>query len=640
MELLPYPPRPFQADAVASIESTAHKGGHLVMEAPTGTGKTVVLLAGVLQSLPDSGRKLLYVTRTNSQQEQAVRELVAIRRASGRPFRCFPLQGRSRLCLKLEDSQDADLEEASPEELSHYCTHAKALTETDATSPNACSYYAGLQRRTDEDLQALTGPEPLTAEAFKALGRGHAFCSYEATKRLLPTADVVVAPYVFAFDAGLRQHLCRWWGIAPRDLVLVVDEAHNLPDYLRESASPRLSRQRLRRALREAEALQNPLLLRSVTLRTFLEALDEAIATIVAEYCHEDDAFIPPFELEANLLQRFQTTTRSLLEAADHLAQLGELVRERRRLAGRVPRSSLLSVAAFLRHWLASDEEGYVKLATREPVPALEAYLVDAARAAEALHEFHATIHASGTLEPLAEYRDTLGLGDDCRLERYPSPFPQEALQVFVTRGLTTKYDRLRSDPALVDRLQEVTRRLLQATRVSVAVFFPSHQLLEEFREVGVFAAGGSPPLIERRGLAQESLMAMIRDHREASGHSVLAGVLGGRLSEGIDFPGRQLEGVFIVGAPFPKPTAHHRALFQYYESRLGRGWEYAVQAPTVRRLRQALGRLIRGPQDRGFAVVLDERAASLLSGSGVAARVESPETICEAFAHWQSEHA
>jgi DNA excision repair protein ERCC-2 len=38
------------------------------------------------------------------------------------------------------------------------------------------------------------------------------------------------------------------------------------------------------------------------------------------------------------------------------------------------------------------------------------------------------------------------------------------------------------------------------------------------------------------------------------------------------------------------------------------KGWEYAVEVPTVRKTRQALGRVVRNPQDFGVRVLLDER--------------------------------
>jgi DNA excision repair protein ERCC-2 len=47
-----------------------------------------------------------------------------------------------------------------------------------------------------------------------------------------------------------------------------------------------------------------------------------------------------------------------------------------------------------------------------------------------------------------------------------------------------------------------------------------------------------------------------------------------------------------------------------YYEVKFGRGWDYAVKAPTTRKLLQAMGRLIRSGTDRGVAIVMDNRAA------------------------------
>ena len=84
---------------------------------------------------------------------------------------------------------------------------------------------------------------------------------------------------------------------------------------------------------------------------------------------------------------------------------------------------------------------------------------------------------------------------------------------------------------------------------------------------------------------------------------------MGGRVSEGIDFPGSELEIEILEGIPYPKPTAKQRALLHYYEIKFGKGWEYTVKAPVTRRLLQTLGRLIRTEEDRGIALILDKRA-------------------------------
>jgi DNA excision repair protein ERCC-2 len=84
---------------------------------------------------------------------------------------------------------------------------------------------------------------------------------------------------------------------------------------------------------------------------------------------------------------------------------------------------------------------------------------------------------------------------------------------------------------------------------------------------------------------------------------------MGGRISEGMDFPAEQLEIAVIVGIPYPKPTARQRGLQRYYDIKFNKGWEYTVEAPTARKLLQSIGRLIRDENDKGVAVILDRRA-------------------------------
>jgi DNA excision repair protein ERCC-2 len=91
--------------------------------------------------------------------------------------------------------------------------------------------------------------------------------------------------------------------------------------------------------------------------------------------------------------------------------------------------------------------------------------------------------------------------------------------------------------------------------------------------------------------------------------NGTLFSVIGGRISEGLDFPAETLEIVIVAGIPYPKPTAKQRALEHYYDKKFGKGWEYTVNAPTTRKLLQSIGRLIRDKDDRGVVIILDKRA-------------------------------
>jgi DNA excision repair protein ERCC-2 len=76
-----------------------------------------------------------------------------------------------------------------------------------------------------------------------------------------------------------------------------------------------------------------------------------------------------------------------------------------------------------------------------------------------------------------------------------------------------------------------------------------------------------------------------------------------------MDYPKKQMEILVVVGIPYPKPSAKQRALEIFYDRKYNKGWEYAVKAPTTRRLLQTIGRLIRHEEDRGVAIILDKRA-------------------------------
>ena len=75
MEYFPYEPREAQRDIVSFLRDTVSKGGHAVIESGTGTGKTICSLAGTLPFSKAHGKKILYLTRTKSQQKQIIEEL-------------------------------------------------------------------------------------------------------------------------------------------------------------------------------------------------------------------------------------------------------------------------------------------------------------------------------------------------------------------------------------------------------------------------------------------------------------------------------------------------------------------------------------------------------------------------------------
>jgi len=145
-------------------------------------------------------------------------------------------------------------------------------------------------------------------------------------------------------------------------------------------------------------------------------------------------------------------------------------------------------------------------------------------------------------------------------------------------------------------------------------VFFPSYNILSMIKENGDFDKINRSLYVEEREMSQNTIMDMVSDFKKCGGKggngAALFSVMGGRISEGMDFPAEQLEIAIIVGIPYPKPTARQRGLQRYYDMKFRKGWEYTVEAPTARKLLQSIGRLIRDENDRGVAIILDRRAA------------------------------
>jgi DNA excision repair protein ERCC-2 len=396
------------------------------------------------------------------------------------------------------------------------------------------------------------------------------------------------------------------------EIILIVDEAHNLPDYAREIESSELGIQSLEMAKREAVEFGNLRTSDGTLIVELLDKIKRIINNLKKEYLHEgeEDAFIPPDEFQTELMQAYNATSKKIKAMANDLIIHGQIIKDVRLRDGALPRSYINSVGNFLLFWMEQQDENYIKLIHDHKKTKLEIYCLEPAYAAKAVLECHASIHMSGTLSPLEEYRDSLGLPADSISASFPSPFPKENRVVFYVDDVTTRYEDLGKDKSIIPKMEEYLLQLGGAFKKNIAFFFPSFRLMDLFLKDGLQFCMDKRCFIEEQGMKQSEIMDVVEGFK--LGHengSVLLSVIGGRLSEGMDYPAEQMEILVIVGIPYPRPTAKQKALEIFYDRKFGKGWDYAVKAPTTRRLLQTIGRLIRDEKDKGVAVILDKRA-------------------------------
>jgi DNA excision repair protein ERCC-2 len=669
--LFPYEIRPIQRKIMDSIESGMVHGEHVIIEAGTGSGKTISALAPALWYAFTNCKRVLYLTRTNSQQKQVVEEFRRIKEIMedeksdhevpetrigdmvdevmseinselrgevkkrqipepgvldnerNGPSICAALQGRNNLCPLT--SEEAEFITGTPEELSKMCSERKKNTTSrmmgKPTGGKECRFFSAYLLDDGMQMRKWASDVSPTAEELMSECMRIGICPYEVSKALLPDAVLVTAPYIYFLSPFIRRRLLEWMDCSTEDLIIVVDEAHNLASFARELSSITLSTYTIKLAMGEVEAMGDHRIGKTYTISNFLDVCLRSLKDIGDEYLIEEDGLVPPSAFSESLMMLFRTNSSRIDDMATEMLHYGQSIQDKKKAMGKLPRSYIHRVALFYLTWQELEFESYSPLIVKGPREgdlSLEAHSMDPSIVTNKIMEAHSSVHLSGTLSPLVEYRDVIGLPGDSPLVQLPPPFPIKNRMVVFDQELTTNFEVLRKDPEMKLAYREMIIEVLNASRNrNTAIFFPSFDLLNEVLGTHELEDGTSLPnyldinrdlFIEKRGSPQTDVMELSENFKRSAG-GVLVSVLGGRLSEGMDFPGRSLEMVIVVGIPYPKPTARQRALSAFYDIKFGKGWEYTVHAPAARRLLQAVGRMIRSEKEKGYAMLLDKRA-------------------------------
>jgi len=577
----PYKMRDGQRKLIRDVEEVLENSYHMVFEAPTGSGKTIAVLYPTIKYAKKYDKRIIYLVHTNSQEQQVIREAKKLN------VFAIALQGRSNLCPLARDK----FKGGNAEELALIC--GKLKKEVMEGKKEACPYYSNYLEN-EEEIREYIKEVHTAEEVFKkAIKLG--VCPYEAIKDALKDAILIVSPYIYFLYPFIRRGLLERMGYGLNDIILIIDEAHNLPEVAREIKSMELTQHSLELMEKEALEYGNPQIF-GHSIADIGEFIKESIYRM-EKFLQEEEGLIPSYAFEEELSRFLGIGMNDIGELSKQLIYYGEMVREERIKRRKLPRSYIYHVGSFLYLWREAYSYEYIRLIRGGKNPSLEIYCMDPSIVTDIIKSVHSSIHLSGTLA-LENYRNLIGLPEDTLLKRYPSPFPRDNLKILYVDDVTTKYEEVEKH---IDTIAAYLEKIINIGR-NTAIFFPSYSLLSKVEEKMSIKA-----LAENKGMRQYAIFDMVEKFREEGG--AILSVLGGRLYEGLDFPGEQLEIVVIVGIPYPKPTPRVKMLERYYESKFGNGWEYAFKIPAVIKMRQAIGRLIRSEEDRGVAIILDKRA-------------------------------
>lgn len=573
---LPFPHgalRPGQEAIVAAVENALADGSHLLIEAPTGIGKTAAAIWPAVRHALSRDRRLFVLTAKNLQQEMAVKVLRTL--APGTGLHALRLRAKARMCANGEVICHED-----------YCGFAR-------------EYYSKLGA--SGVVPRLLGEEPVLEPdlVFSAAAQAEV-CPFEVSLDLAGRAQVVVADYNYAFDP--------WVALADfgpegdlSDTVLVIDEIHNLVERGRSYLSPEISALAARRA---AESAAHG----GAEVHRQLERVSTRLAVLIESECAAALVELDPGRdgaVESMLPETDLFRLRAEFDEA-FVAYL-EHQRETRSFRAEDPFVGLYFDLLRFLHGLALEGPAFARLAERRSDDRLLRVLCKdpSAHLAAVISRTHATIGLSATLSPPEFYRDLLGF-DRARTVAVsvPNPFPVEHRRVVVDTSVATVF---RERAAQAPRLAERLAAFADAVPGNCLVLFPSFQFLADV--AGRLRPSTKRVLVQQRTDTERDREALLEALRGAMlGDVLLLAVAGGVFAEGVDYPGDTLKAVAVVGPCLPVPTLDQRLLQDYYEERFERGFEYAFVVPGMTRVVQAAGRLIRSETDSGVIALFDKR--------------------------------
>lgn len=640
--------RPEQVEMLRAVSEALSNSGHLMVEAGTGTGKSMAYLApAALWATKNESRVLISTNTINLQDQLINKDIPDIKKVLSNGLRATVLKGRRNyLCPRRLEA----LRRKTPETRDELRVLAKLLVwlqdsksgdlnEINITGPGERAVWGRVSAE-DEGCSSET-----------CVRRMGGICPFHQARQSAHYAHIVIVNH-----ALLLADVATGNRVLPNYEHLIVDEGHHLEDATTNALSFRLTQAEVDRILRELGGKNAGILGEMTNLtRNGLEPGETAIVNDTTEKLTDK-----AFQFQNQLKGFFQTINQFLYEQREG-QQLGSYAHQERILpstraqphwlevetsweetqfilrpvlenlekAGKIlvemmdneieaAEDVLGNITGIYRRLKEIDENVngmvfepsdnviyWVEIHPQRKQIALHAapLHIGALMEKHLWHEKESVILTSATLTAANEFdyiRDRLNAADAESLA-LGSPFEYEsAAMVYIPNNIPEPSDRNGHQRAIENNLM----RLASATGGRTLALFTSYaQLQRTSKRI-------SPALAEKGIQVYEqgqgaSAHALLETFKQSDG----AVLLGTRAFwEGVDVPGEALSVLAIVKLPFDVPSDPIvAARSETFDEPF---YQYSIPE-AILRFRQGFGRLIRTQQDRGVVAILDRRVLS-----------------------------
>ncbi|EPS26579.1 hypothetical protein PDE_01516 [Penicillium oxalicum 114-2] len=617
----------------------------------------------------DDAVKIFYCSRTHSQLSQFAGELRRVAFPSSIPPETEG-QGTEDELSRLEEA----VKHLSLGSRKNLCINPKVRALENSTAINercldlqqsgvAADKKCSFLPTKDDDALLLEFRDRALAtvkdiEDIGKVGKDVGICPYYASRSVIKFSEVVTLPYPLLLQRSAREAL----NLSVKGHVVIVDEAHNLMDAIAGIHSVTVSLSQLQTAITQlttyARKFKNRLKGKN---RNYVAQVIRLVSSI-ARHLHDvsqqkgpTDGSIKITDLMAGKgvdqinpykLSRYLQESKLARKVDGYVESSRESQSSKERNRSTVP--VLFHIQSFLLPLMNPSEEGRLFYQKERGDVQLKYMLLDPANHfREIVEDARAVILAGGTMSPMSDYMNHLF-----------SYLPPERLDAFsyghviphsnlvaqsLTKGLMGcdfdfTFEARNSEKMIID-LGRTIATLCQIIPHGVVAFFPSYDYLSQVVSVWEkpvpngngstildFISNKKKILYEARdaAISTDNLLQEYTSAISTGQGALLLSVVGGKLSEGINFSDDLGRGVLMIGLPFPNiRSAVWQAKIKYIEEKTHKqqsGTEVEKKASAaaagrdfyenacMRAVNQCIGRAIRHVNDYAAIVMIDRR--------------------------------